>query len=396
MGLILTVLRLISSSGKETQDIAPAQVLPSKSEAVKSTLVDTSFRKEVDVSSQRVRRIGLRKRVAAIVSALTSVHKLNGLGRKSYEVAGQEVKHRKASELTGSDLRHSPLGPPAVSLSADHKSVGPISELSPDSPPVELYSPPPEDACDVDGGGKYSTAEKSSRRGARRGRTSPNRLTPGPPIAELPGDDCHFDTPGMGPVRSSLRSHSSLSAAHTASIRASHKMDCQNISNGNWDYPGSNEAMLHTAPSLNVSVTDCHPGLIDSSPHTDSIKSSPTSPETPNTISNAHTVIRQPNLFSSVDPYLCGGIIWQEHQRQSGVYDFPGPLQSFHHIDSYGSKTFPPMCGTQVFTIPEYMMPDNWMENITEDLNARVAPHDTVSQSFPQDSGFSMSPSTTH
>lgn len=133
--------------------------------------------------------------------------------QKSYEtqqidptLAGQEVKYRRVSELTGSDLPHSPKTPLAGYYSADHKSVPPISEMSPDSPPVELYSPPPESASDVDGGRDYFTAGKPNRRGAQRDRASSGRNTPGTPIAELPGDDAQFYTPGVSPLNSPLHS----------------------------------------------------------------------------------------------------------------------------------------------------------------------------------------------
>lgn len=127
--------------------------------------------------------------------------------RKSYEtqqidptLAGQEVKYRRVSELTGSDLPNSPKTPLAGYYSADHKSVPPISELSPDSPPVELDSPP-----GVDGGRDYFTSGKPHRRGAQRDRASSGHNTPGTPIAELPGDESHFHTPGVSLPNSPLQ-----------------------------------------------------------------------------------------------------------------------------------------------------------------------------------------------
>lgn len=122
-------------------------------------------------------------------------------------LADQEVKYRRVSELTGSDLPHSPKTPLAGYYTADHKSVPPISEMSPDSPPVELYSPPPESANDVDGGRDYFTAGKPNRRGAQRDRASSGHNTPGTPIAELPGDDAQFYTPGVSPLNSPIHSH---------------------------------------------------------------------------------------------------------------------------------------------------------------------------------------------
>ena len=133
--------------------------------------------------------------------------------QKSYEtqqidptLAGQEVKYRRVSELTGSDLPHSPKTPLTGYYSADHKSVPPISEMSPDSPPVELYSPPPESASDFESGRDYFTAGKPNRRGAQRDRASSGHNTPGTPIAELPGDDAQFYTPGVSPLNSPVHS----------------------------------------------------------------------------------------------------------------------------------------------------------------------------------------------
>lgn len=121
-------------------------------------------------------------------------------------LAGQEVKYRRVSELTGSDLPNSPKTTLTGFYSADHKSVPPISEMSPDSPPVELYSPPPESASDVEGGRDYFTAGKPHRRGAQRDRASSGPNTPGTPIAELPGDEAQFYTPGVSPLNSPLHS----------------------------------------------------------------------------------------------------------------------------------------------------------------------------------------------
>lgn len=133
--------------------------------------------------------------------------------QRSYEtqqidptLAGQEVKYRRVSELTGSDLPHSPKTPIAGYYSADHKSVPPISEMSPDSPPVELYSPPPESASDVEGSHDYFTAGKPNRRGAQRDRASSGHNTPGTPIAELPGHEAQFYTPGVSPLNSPVHS----------------------------------------------------------------------------------------------------------------------------------------------------------------------------------------------
>ncbi|KAJ4339161.1 hypothetical protein N0V95_007846 [Ascochyta clinopodiicola] len=109
-------------------------------------------------------------------------------------LAGQEVRYRRVSELTGSDVPSSPKTHFGGYYTADHKSIPPISEMSPDSPPVELYSPPPESASDVDGGRDYFTAGKPHRRGAQRDRASSGQNSPGTPIAELPGDEGQLHT----------------------------------------------------------------------------------------------------------------------------------------------------------------------------------------------------------
>lgn len=113
-------------------------------------------------------------------------------------MAGQEIKYRRVSELTGSDLPSSPKTPLGDYYTGDHKSVPPISEMSPESPPVELYSPPPESASDVDSNVNrdyFTVGGKPLRRGAQRDRASSGPNTPGTPIAELPGDEGQFQTP---------------------------------------------------------------------------------------------------------------------------------------------------------------------------------------------------------
>lgn len=128
-------------------------------------------------------------------------------------MAGQEIKYRRVSELTGSDLPASPKSALGDYYSADHKTIPPISEMSPESPPVELYSPPPESASDLDASSNrdYFTAGKPHRRGAQRDRASSGSNTPGTPIAELPGDEGQFHTPsthfdGVSPLNSPLNS----------------------------------------------------------------------------------------------------------------------------------------------------------------------------------------------
>jgi hypothetical protein len=57
--------------------------------------------------------------------------------------AGAEVKYRRVSELTGSE---SPLSPSSSSVRyCNHNHAPPISQISPDHMPGELYSPPSDD-----------------------------------------------------------------------------------------------------------------------------------------------------------------------------------------------------------------------------------------------------------
>jgi hypothetical protein len=101
--------------------------------------------------------------------------------------AGGEVKHRRVSELTGSEPPNSPQSKPVGYYG--HKS---IPELSPESHPAELYSPPADGAIETD---YFATAPKPRRRGATRDSTGNN--TPGTPVAELAGDDGRYQVAGQ-------------------------------------------------------------------------------------------------------------------------------------------------------------------------------------------------------
>jgi hypothetical protein len=101
--------------------------------------------------------------------------------------AGGEIRHRRVSELTGSEPPYSPLNKPRDYYVSDHKS---IAELSPESHPVELCSPPGDGIQDS----YFAGASKPRRRGATRSSTGPN--TPGTPIAELPGDEGKYQSAG--------------------------------------------------------------------------------------------------------------------------------------------------------------------------------------------------------
>lgn len=98
--------------------------------------------------------------------------------------ASAEVKHRRVSELTGSEAGYSPNAKPVGYYGGDHKA---IPELSPDSPPIEMWSPPAEGSEALD---YFAAGPKPRRRGATR--DSSGQITPGTPIAELPGEDVRY------------------------------------------------------------------------------------------------------------------------------------------------------------------------------------------------------------
>ncbi|KAH7083708.1 aspartic peptidase domain-containing protein [Paraphoma chrysanthemicola] len=122
-----------------------------------------------------------RRRRAAKEMAVQQEDKPNEIDTM---VAGGEIKHRRVSELTGSEPAQSPQTKPIGYYGGDNKSVPPISEMSPESPPAELYSPPPEGFNGVD---YFTSAQKPRRRGATRDSSGNN--TPGTPVAELAGDE---------------------------------------------------------------------------------------------------------------------------------------------------------------------------------------------------------------
>ena len=99
--------------------------------------------------------------------------------------AGNEVKYRRVSELTGSHAPYSPRGSMPGYYNPSHKSVQPINELSPDSTPAELYSPPPHGGDAVD----YFATGAARRHGTAKDADPSGNETVQPPIAELSGED---------------------------------------------------------------------------------------------------------------------------------------------------------------------------------------------------------------
>ncbi|KAF1847047.1 acid protease [Cucurbitaria berberidis CBS 394.84] len=112
--------------------------------------------------------------------------------------AGDEVKYPRVLELTGSEL---PKPSTTEYYGNDHKLIPPISEMSPESPPAELYSPPQESASERTSP-DYFAAGKPRRRGATRDSSGQN--TPGTQIAELPGDGTFQPVHSRGPSDTSL------------------------------------------------------------------------------------------------------------------------------------------------------------------------------------------------
>ncbi|KAH8725826.1 aspartic peptidase domain-containing protein, partial [Phaeosphaeriaceae sp. PMI808] len=131
-----------------------------------------------------------RRRRNSKVKALEQEEKPPGVDTIDTIAAGSEIKHRRVSELTGSELPYSAQPKPVGYYGGDHKS---IPELSPHSPPSELYSPPLED----ENGSDYFTGPKPRRRGATRDSSGNN--TPGTPVAELAGDDACYQVSGEQP-----------------------------------------------------------------------------------------------------------------------------------------------------------------------------------------------------
>lgn len=97
-------------------------------------------------------------------------------------VAGGEIKYRRVSELTGSEAPTSPSSVGATYYGVDNKKYPAIAEMSPESRPAELYSPP----LGMENDDYFAAGPKPRRRGATRSSTGNN--SPGTPVAELAGD----------------------------------------------------------------------------------------------------------------------------------------------------------------------------------------------------------------
>ena len=362
VGFLLTVYRLTCSTAKVQRYATPTESgsfvpVTGTTSAKRSSIVPRGEGRVVhrplylivpvpQPRESRRKRIG--KRIGRILSRLTCVdwidHQENI--QRPYQasqidptLASQEIKYRRVSELTGSDFASSPRTPVGGYYTADHSSVAPISEMSPDSPPVELYSPPPESASDTDRGQDYFTAGK--RCGVRAFRHSIHNYTPITAVVELPGDDGfdfeNIQVDAVSQPASALQSQPPWNTTLSTNIDrrlADHKLVAPYMATSDLDstpqtelpsydnlFPDSRvaaaEEMCAASPrdrklqyaidNSSYSLNDaqllmrCHPALDLSvggyaqtlpalSPQTDSQKSSPISPQTPCTASNASMI----------------------------------------------------------------------------------------------------------
>lgn len=279
---LLTINRLDTASerGKQPGELQGSP-LPSSEEYV-GCCVYTSFHKEFRKPSISPQRRGFRERIRTFIACQSSRNKGRGENRRQL-----------------SDIRPTPSPESPVSdyYSADHKIIQTISEMSPDSPPVELYSPPTDSTCDFDGR-DYFTAEKPHRRGAQRIRANPQYTSPGTPIAELPGNDWQC---------------AALNAADGQMTHTEWSLD-------NTEIPSEpyNEGYYPQADvdhSINVSVQHAVPELL--SPQDTSYKSSPSFPKTPvvtgsmspgqHYFAPGTSQSREPNLFQCIDDSVALG-----------------------------------------------------------------------------------------
>lgn len=115
-------------------------------------------------------------------------------------LAGEQFKHRRVSELE-SDPPYSPKGSICGYYDRDAKDINQIPTINEmESPPAELYSPLPEGMEGTPKSERSGYFTKFKRRGATR-ESSTGRSTPTSPgienLAELPGDDVHFEVDGQ-------------------------------------------------------------------------------------------------------------------------------------------------------------------------------------------------------
>lgn len=124
-------------------------------------------------------------------------------------VAGNEIKDHRLSELDGSEGK-SPSTAGGSYYGGDLKKYPAIAEMSPESQPAELYSPP----IGSEQGDYFTSAPMPRRRGATRDSAN---SSPGPIIAELAGDPGqHYEA--VSPVQRPRHSRSVSDTSLTTNI----------------------------------------------------------------------------------------------------------------------------------------------------------------------------------
>lgn len=143
-----------------------------------------------------------------------------------------EYKYRRISELSGSETVLSPKDSTAGYYNADHSSIPPISEMSPESPPAELYLPPPNGRDTID----YFAVSRTRRHGATRAEPANEEA-----VRTL---DSVYGSP--------------LSTAHVGLGIDSHTIDSMSKSPTTFDsieYTGENELFI-TSTTVPFQMTD--------------------------------------------------------------------------------------------------------------------------------------------
>lgn len=258
---LLTLTRLTASfkDGKPPSKIKGS--LSSSSEKDVCCCAQSSQHRENRESSLSSHLRRVQDRVRTIISDLRKKKRQAKLYKPSEidsTLAGDQVKLRRVSELTGSARPISLKIPNMSSFSAAQKLDYDLYEMSPDSQlPVEIYSPEPSSTSDNgDGWSQLDRKEVSNY----DFQTFNAVMSPGTPVAEMPGDCFHFVAPDAD------AGHVTHTEWPLDSIEPPH--ECYNT-----------EYYPQVTADSDVPVQDADPGLL--SPQITSHKSSPNSPETP-------------------------------------------------------------------------------------------------------------------
>ena len=233
---LLTLNRLTASfkDGKPPSKIKGS--LSSSSEKDVCCCAKSSQHRENRESSLSSRLRSVQDRVRTIIFDLRKKKKQAKLYKPSEidsTIAGDQVKFRRVSELTGSGM-------------------SPDSQL-----PVEIYSPEPSSTSDNDDGWSQFDRKEVSNYDFQ---TFNAVVAPGTPVVEIPGDCSYFVAPDAD------AGHATHIEWPLNSIELPH--ECYNT-----------EYYAQVTADSDVPVQDADPGLL--SPQITSQKSSPISPETP-------------------------------------------------------------------------------------------------------------------